>query len=259
MDSKIDYAARLKFLLTKVSGESLAVENGWEIPREPARFLALELSDSEPIWAINSENLQNLVRELNESETSRTSINVWDLDTGKQHRPIIEITGFTGAQSSPISNPLTDASNLATILAALRLFQRTYDGHEAEDIYEAFPEHFEPADGKQPLPLGSEDIDALCEQLNFGDGIAPAAAPPLTPTLPAPATVPTCPECGKHEVIIHVDAYANYALQGWDKDGEIVANFDAPDSVDTFDDRRILCKGCDFESQFSDGSEFQPK
>ncbi len=75
------------------------------------------------------------------------------------------------------TNPLADASNLATVLAALRLFQRTYEGSEAEDIYEAFPEHFEPVDGKQPMPLGTEDIDTLCEQLNCGDGIAPAPAP----------------------------------------------------------------------------------
>ena len=46
-ESTIDYAARLDVLLSKVNGESIAVENGWEVPREPARYLAVELSDSE--------------------------------------------------------------------------------------------------------------------------------------------------------------------------------------------------------------------
>jgi hypothetical protein len=87
------------------------------------------------------------------------------------------------AEDASASNPLADASNLATVLAALRLFQRTYEGSGAEDIYEAFPEYFEPVDGEQPMPLGTEDIDTLCEQLNFGDGTAPATAEPgQTPT-----------------------------------------------------------------------------
>jgi endogenous inhibitor of DNA gyrase (YacG/DUF329 family) len=72
------------------------------------------------------------------------------------------------------------------------------------------------------------------------------------------ATVPTCPKCGKHEVIIRVDAYANYALQGWDKDGEIVAEFGEPDSFDTFDDRVYMCTECGHESNFRNGSEFRP-
>jgi hypothetical protein len=156
------------------------------------------------------------------------------------------------------TNPLADASNLATILAALRLFQRTYEGSEAEDIYEAFPEHFEPVDGKQPMPLGTEDIDTLCEQLNSGDGIAPAAAP-LAPTLSVPATVPTCPKCGKHSVLIRVDAYANYPMQGWDKDGEVVADFNESESITTFDDREYMCTDCGYESEFRNGAEFQPE
>lgn len=81
------------------------------------------------------------------------------------------------------TNPLADASNLATVLAALRLFQRTYEDCDAEAIANDWPEHFaiEP-DGTEdtfvtPEPLGTEDIDTLCEQLNCGDGIAPAPAP----------------------------------------------------------------------------------
>lgn len=51
--------------------------------------------------------------------------------------------------------------NLATILAALRLFQRMYAGQTAKAIREAWPEHF-----KGVRPLSTEDIDALCEELN---------------------------------------------------------------------------------------------
>jgi len=74
-----------------------------------------------------------------------------------------------------------DASDTATILAALRLFQRTYEDCDAAAIAEAFPEHFEfgtrvfDEQGQVieqpviPQPLGSEDIDLLCERINCGE------------------------------------------------------------------------------------------
>ena len=51
--------------------------------------------------------------------------------------------------------------DLATMLAALRLFQRMYAGQTAKVIRAAWPEHF-----KEVRPLSTEDIDKLCEELN---------------------------------------------------------------------------------------------
>ena len=57
------------------------------------------------------------------------------------------------------------ACELATVLAALRLWQREYGGMSARSIMECQPEHFtEP--GVQPL--SDDRIDALCEKLNAG-------------------------------------------------------------------------------------------
>lgn len=77
------------------------------------------------------------------------------------------------------SNPvlLSDPSDLATVLAALRLFQKTYQDCDAATLAADFPDHFtigEPQDGDpkavaHPIPLGTEDIDVLCERLNFGN------------------------------------------------------------------------------------------
>ena len=85
--------------------------------------------------------------------------------------PICDVNGNTVGKweivkHAPASNPLEDPSNLATVLAALRLFQRTYEDHEAKDIYDAFPDHFVAADGSTIEPLGTDDIDALCVDLN---------------------------------------------------------------------------------------------
>jgi hypothetical protein len=79
------------------------------------------------------------------------------------------------------------------------------------------------------------------------------------PELPAPAVVPICPKCGSHSVLIRVDAYANYALRGWNAKGEVVAEFEEPASVTTFDDRIYMCTECGHESNWSDGEEFLPK
>jgi hypothetical protein len=53
------------------------------------------------------------------------------------------------------------AENLATILVALRLFQKTYRDKDADSIRADWPEHFAGVD-----PLGSDDIDSLCERIN---------------------------------------------------------------------------------------------
>jgi hypothetical protein len=61
--------------------------------------------------------------------------------------------------------PLTlDKNETATVLAALRLFQKTYEGQAAKYIRKDWPEHFV---GVQPL--GTEDITDLCERINCGE------------------------------------------------------------------------------------------
>lgn len=60
---------------------------------------------------------------------------------------------------------------LATVVAALRVFQRTYKYRDVEDISADFPEiftaeHFQFGAVLEPAPLGASDIDDLCEQLN---------------------------------------------------------------------------------------------
>jgi len=65
-------------------------------------------------------------------------------------------------------------NGVSTIIAALRLFQRTYRYCDAEAISGDFPtiftaEHFKFGDVVQPAPLRTEDIDDLCEQLSCLD------------------------------------------------------------------------------------------
>ena len=55
---------------------------------------------------------------------------------------------------------------LATVLAALRLFQREYDGCGDGQIRADWPEHFRDNRGRAIGPLGAESIDDLCERIN---------------------------------------------------------------------------------------------
>lgn len=59
-----------------------------------------------------------------------------------------------------------DASDLATILSALRLFQKTYQDKDADTIFRDWPEHFLGRNGLRIPPLGTDDIDELCERIN---------------------------------------------------------------------------------------------
>ena len=123
-----------------------------------------------------------------------------ELPEAGDNAPILDINGnavgkWEVAEQAQASNPLEDPSNLATVLAALRLFQRTYDGYAAKHIYDAFPDHFVAADGSKIEPLGTDDIDALCVDLNCG---APAAAP---------ATVEPRPHLAQ-EIIAEMESWA---------------------------------------------------
>jgi hypothetical protein len=54
-----------------------------------------------------------------------------------------------------------NAQELATILAALRVFQREVGGFDVRDIKRYWWEHF-----RDVQPLTSGQIDSLCERLN---------------------------------------------------------------------------------------------
>jgi hypothetical protein len=99
--------------------------------------------------------------------------------SGVEH--LAQHPGWKSEQSKPNAKvEHLDESDVATILAALRLFQREYEDCDSVHIADAWPMHFNVQSpggevGGQdvsdelvvvPQPLGSEDIDALCERIN---------------------------------------------------------------------------------------------
>ena len=94
MEPTPNYTARLTLLLEQVEADSDAVENGWEIPQEPKRYLAVEIGENQACWAANADTLAELAKEIDESETSRSGVTVYDLDTGNQYVPVTRTTAF---------------------------------------------------------------------------------------------------------------------------------------------------------------------
>lgn len=69
-----------------------------------------------------------------------------------------------------------DADGVGTIVAALRLFQRTYQYRDDEALSDDFPEIFAAQHLRfgvvvEPTPLRADDIDDLCEKLSGLDAL----------------------------------------------------------------------------------------
>ncbi len=60
-----------------------------------------------------------------------------------------------------------DLSDIATITAGLRMFQKRYDGYDGEDIAGEWPEQFTTKDDTLIPPLSTDDIDELCKRLTL--------------------------------------------------------------------------------------------
>jgi hypothetical protein len=62
-----------------------------------------------------------------------------------------------------LSDEQIGQENRATILAALRLFQDTFEDQDAEQIRASkYGEYF-----REIMPLGTDDIDLLCADISF--------------------------------------------------------------------------------------------
>jgi len=70
--------ARIDYYLPETSVARL--DNEYRVPEKPGRYFAIEKSDGNGVWAMDAETLDELARAMNDSETRRTGVEVWDLD-----------------------------------------------------------------------------------------------------------------------------------------------------------------------------------
>lgn len=118
--------------------EYLAAHPGWKMKRRKARSVNSTLADT----------LRGAASALEHGRNATAD------------RKIGEVTNARGLMFHKATR--LDASDVATILAALREFQKRFEGCEAADIMEAWPDHFTAT----AIPLSTDDIDDLCERIN---------------------------------------------------------------------------------------------
>ena len=147
--------------------DSEALENGFEIPDRPLRYLAVERQSGDAVWAINEDTLAGLAHSMDESDTKPDDYDIIDLDAQLYLIPVKQTIAFLSSQTGKLeridvaTRPL-EGAELATVLAALRYWQR-------EGLMSAGCEQDIASDGGRMEPLTEGQIDELCERLNCGE------------------------------------------------------------------------------------------
>lgn len=154
-------------LISEAMDDSPAMENGFEIPDRPLRYLAIERQSGDAVWAINEDTLADLARSMDESDTKPDDYDIIDLDAQLYFIPVKQTIAFLSRQTGKLERidvaprPL-EGAELATVLAALRYWQR-------EGLMSAGCEQDIASDGGRIEPLTEGQIDELCERLNCSE------------------------------------------------------------------------------------------
>ena len=97
MDNPSTSNARREYLTdTILKDAGWLFDNGYKVPAHPQRFTAVERSSNDIIWAYESDTLQSLAKDIEESETVGVDqVDVFDLDRpGVQFIPERKIVAF---------------------------------------------------------------------------------------------------------------------------------------------------------------------
>lgn len=98
--------------MTELEG-SCALENGYEIPDAPERYLVVEKTSGERVWTENCSTLQEAATAINDSSTDREEVFILDLDAkdsdAAQLIPVLEVTRIFGNGVDLYTSPLSAA------------------------------------------------------------------------------------------------------------------------------------------------------
>jgi hypothetical protein len=88
-----DYLARRARMEPLLNGTA-AVTNGYESPEKPLRYVGVEWSGNDIVWAYTADKLEQLKTIIDTSETERDHVRMVDLDTGDQYQAVLKVSGF---------------------------------------------------------------------------------------------------------------------------------------------------------------------
>jgi hypothetical protein len=89
-----DHLARRARMEALLNGTA-AVTNGYESPEKPLRYVGVEWSGDEIVWAYTADKLEQLKTIIDTSETERDHVRMVDLDTGDQYQAVLKVSDFT--------------------------------------------------------------------------------------------------------------------------------------------------------------------
>jgi hypothetical protein len=127
----------------------------------------MEMLDGECSWAMDAASLPELAKAIDESDTERSSITVYDLDTEEGYVVSGRVTTFLRFGGAPYVEvvPRFTGDEIATLLHGLRLAQeQATDRANREDSCSQKGSSCDHFDGWNPL--SPEQIDQLAERLN---------------------------------------------------------------------------------------------
>jgi hypothetical protein len=105
-------AARRAFIVKELEG-SCALENGFKVPDTPERYLVIEKTSGERVWAENCSTLPEAAIAINDSSTDREEVFILDLDAkdsdATQLIPVLEVTRIFGKYVDLYTTPASAA------------------------------------------------------------------------------------------------------------------------------------------------------
>jgi hypothetical protein len=80
--------------IAEILEEHPIYQNEWAPPPEPERYLAVEYSDGDAVWAYCDDALEELKAAILMSDTDRDDVKVYDLDTAVVYLPVWTLSHF---------------------------------------------------------------------------------------------------------------------------------------------------------------------
>lgn len=74
--------------------EPAVMANEWKVPEQPKRYLTVELSFKDIVWAYDDESLDDAAKSIESSDTEREDCIVYDLDEPKSYRPMMKVVDW---------------------------------------------------------------------------------------------------------------------------------------------------------------------
>jgi len=80
--------------IAEILTEHSIYQNEWAPPPEPERYLAVEYSDGDAVWAYCDDALEELKAAIMMSDTDRDDVKDYDLDTQTVYLPVWTLSHF---------------------------------------------------------------------------------------------------------------------------------------------------------------------